>query len=47
MLYEVQPSDPLTYVGVALLLAGIATIVSIIPAWHASKVDPMEVLNGE
>ena len=47
MLYEVRPTDPLTYAGVALLLAGLATIASIIPAWHASQVDPIEVLNGE
>jgi putative ABC transport system permease protein len=47
MLFEVSPNDPLTVVGVALLLILIATIASYIPAWRATRVDPTVALRYE
>lgn len=47
LIYGVKPSDPLTFLTVALLLAAIALFASIIPAYRATKVDPMVALRYE
>jgi predicted permease len=47
LLFEVSPTDPLTYAGVALLLAGVAAVACWIPAHRASRVDPMITLRAE
>ncbi len=46
LLYAVTPSDPLTFVGVPVLIALIALLASFVPAYRASKVDPLKVLRN-
>jgi putative ABC transport system permease protein len=47
LLYDVSPGDPLTYLGVALLLAGVAVLASFIPAARATRIQPLAVLRNE
>ena len=47
LVYQVKPSDPVTFVGVAALLGLIALFACIVPAYRASKVDPVVALRNE
>jgi ABC-type antimicrobial peptide transport system permease subunit len=47
MLFEVTPSDPITYAGAALLLGAVVLAASYIPARRAAKLDPLIALRQE
>jgi predicted permease len=44
VLIGVSPQDPLIYGAVAVFLAGLSFLASSIPAWRATRIDPMLAL---
>ena len=46
-LFEVEPTDPMIFVGVAILFAVVALFACLIPARRATRVDPMTSLRYE
>jgi putative ABC transport system permease protein len=47
LLHEVSPGDPLTFVSVGVVLTLVAILASLVPAWRATRVDPVVALKAE
>src|SRR5262245_36919665 len=47
LLFGVQPTDPNTLVAVVATIALVAAVACVLPAWRASRVDPIVVLRDE
>ena len=47
LIFGVSAADPLTLAVVATTLAFVALLSSLVPAWRASRVDPMRVLRSD
>jgi len=47
LLFGVQPGDIATFGGMLILLTLVATIAGYVPAWRASRIDPMSALRAE
>ena len=45
-LYEIEPSDPATFITVAVLLGVVAIAAALVPARRATRINPVEVLSG-
>ena len=47
LLYEISPLDPAVYAAVAATLLAVAGFACLLPAWRASRLDPMQALRAE
>jgi hypothetical protein len=47
LLHQIHPTDAATFAGAAVLLAALAVVASRIPAWRATRVDPLIALRTE
>jgi ABC-type antimicrobial peptide transport system permease subunit len=46
LLFGITTGDPVTFIEVGTLLIAIAAIAGYIPAWKASRIDPMVALRS-
>jgi predicted permease len=46
-LYEISPTDPMTYLIIAVFLLAVGIAACVVPAWRASKVGPARALRAE
>jgi putative ABC transport system permease protein len=46
-LYETSPLDPVVFLSMAAVLLGSAAVASLIPAWRATRADPVASLRAE
>jgi predicted permease len=47
MLYGTKPLDPAVFAGAAMMLVAVAVLACLIPAWRASRIDPIQALRTE
>jgi ABC-type antimicrobial peptide transport system permease subunit len=47
LLFGVSPTEPLTFALIAVLLTAVAVLACWIPAWRATKVDPLIAIKYE
>lgn len=44
LIYEIEPRDPLTFVGTSVALGAVCGLAGWFPAWRATRIDPAELL---
>ncbi len=47
LLFQVEPNDAATFIGVAVLLGGVALLASYVPGRRATRVDPTDALRAD
>ncbi len=47
LLYGLTPRDPVSLIGAATALIGVAMVAALVPAQRASELDPMAALRQE
>jgi ABC-type antimicrobial peptide transport system permease subunit len=46
LLFGVTSGDPATFAGMGMLLTAVAALAGYVPAWKASRIDPMAALRS-
>ena len=47
LLFKVDRHDPRTFATVAAVVVGVGLLATLIPAWRATRVDPVETLRAD
>ncbi len=47
ILFDVSPTDPVTYIGVTVFLLAIGLLATYLPARRAAEIDPVEALRAD
>jgi putative ABC transport system permease protein len=47
VLFGIEPLDPVTFAGMTTVLIVVAAAAALLPAWRATRVDPVESLRSE
>jgi predicted permease len=47
LLFQLTPTDATTWMAAALILATVATVAAVVPAWRTASLDPLQTLRSE
>lgn len=47
LLFEISPTDPLTFAAVGAIVSGLTIVACYVPACRAARIEPMKALRSE